>query len=732
MGRMFLAALLAMLTGCSAGNGGQPTEDPHPSLMFKSSHKDLILERSDREPYATVLARIQERAQRDWREAVTEYWDHDAHGQNAQIARANAILAWLYDDRVAAEKAIAFFDGLTTNFEDHENWDVNIRMPAVLMSATDTWDLLSATPWFTENKASVARDKITQITAKFYEGFVVDDTLRMFALGFSQNNHPIRTACAIGYPALLFTDHPKASAWLDWAVSELAYLWGENGQYVQADGGVSEGPHYFDFALAPSIAFFIALDNRIDPERSFRRNCINRRNVDPWQDHGCVDRQSFTFASPIHEQRFWDTALWSLSIRLPSGYRPPLADAETTTFNGGALLPHFGAQGHFRWDWETAAGDLETTRYYNLNPHHLVYFDDSVAAVEPPFTTRFLPAAGNAIFRSGWDADALWMLLMAENGSARKTLHDHVDGTSFTLAAYGEYLLIDTGYYKPNDLDNARTAHSAAHSVIQIDGQGAPDKGLLNDFGDADSFLENTLDGAIFDYAEARQDYRDNQIVRGIVFARNRYFVVADRLSSERIDPREYRWRLHANAGHTAGGSFALEGYGASWEREKAGLQVYLSATVPGLEHLEPPFVEDVAPHVHQFDEHRTLGHHAVYDGTVTAAAPDFLGILAPYGTDAAPGAPDSPLTVTLISASEGQAAYLVTGSDSEDLVFLREPGADQDLTLPDKRVVTSDAALLVLGLSDGAALLARGTRVQMDGATIVELDAESGVAIAE
>ena len=68
---------------------------------------------------------------------------------------------------------------------------------------------------------------------------------------------------------------------------------------------------------------------------------------------------------------------------------------------------------------------------------------------------------------------------------------------------------MDPGYYKPNDLNNALTAHADSHNVILIDGQGAPDKGLLTDFGDTDAFLENTLDGTAFDYAEARQSYRD-------------------------------------------------------------------------------------------------------------------------------------------------------------------------------------------------------------------------------
>ena len=61
-----------------------------------------------------------------------------------------------------------------------------------------------------------------------------------------------------GYVALAFPDHPEATTWADWSFSELEYLWGPQGRYVQPDGGISEGPFYGNFAWAPSALLFVA------------------------------------------------------------------------------------------------------------------------------------------------------------------------------------------------------------------------------------------------------------------------------------------------------------------------------------------------------------------------------------------------------------------------------------------------------------------------------------------
>ncbi len=125
----------------------------------------------------------------------------------------------------------------------------------------------------------------------------------------------------MGYAALAFEDHEHSAEILDWAMSELDYLWGPTGRYVQSDGGVSEGPFYYSFGFSPSMAFFIAVHNRADPARLYNRNCLNRSTQDPWAGHGCVRGESFSFENPLHSDYFRASADWAISLRTATGQR---------------------------------------------------------------------------------------------------------------------------------------------------------------------------------------------------------------------------------------------------------------------------------------------------------------------------------------------------------------------------------------------------------------------------
>ena len=721
--------LLPLLSACQPDDGApqQPGDDTapgaveHPTLMVTAAQKPLVLERLERAPYDAILAEIQDRAAREPRQPEGDTWDHSVWSHNADIAQNSALLAWLLDDEEAAAIARDALAALEDDFHTNQTWDVNIRMPHVLMGYTNALDLLLGADAISEEEAAAAGEKITTINREFYERYVETDTYRLIALYPSQNNHPIRTAAAIGYVALAFPDDPDAQDWADWAFSELDYLWGPGGQYVQPDGGVSEGPFYYGFAWGVSTALFIAAENAMDPEMVLSRDCTNRQTVEPWAGHGCTDGEAFTFDNPLYSELYRASVDWSLSLRMPAGHRPPLADAYFNPFNGAALLTAFVEDAErYRWDWESNPVDpLHMTHGADLLAHHLVYFDDTVPAAEPPWTSRILPDAGNAIFRSGWGEDALWGLLVAEHGSARMTLHDHVDGTSFTVAAYGDYLLIDPGYYKPSSLDNARTAHADAHNVILIDGQGAPDKGLLTDFGDADAFLVRGLDAGLVDHAEAQQRYEETDIQRSFLLVRDRYFVVADRLTSAVTAPRRHAWRLHLGAGRDLGGTVSLREDGADIAQASGSAAIYLAATAPGLEMEEVALDEELtAPHVHEYDRSRTVGHHAVIEGAVEAAAPGFLAVVAPHRTGAEAGAEDGPLDVQAVAAAAGQAAWVVETAAGPDLVLARSPGADEALTLADGRVLRTDAEVAVLSLEDAALTLrVGGSYLSLDGA---------------
>ncbi|WP_437898125.1 heparinase II/III domain-containing protein [Sorangium sp. So ce124] len=730
------AALTAAACGTDAPGPSEPRDTGvHPRLLARPEHRDLLRSRVDREPYASILATLKRRAGRPYEEEPDPAsWDYKTNGNNASTAQANALLAWAFEDRAAADKAREFLRRLETNWDTNTVLDMNIRMAKVLMGYTNAWDLLSATPWFPAEESAQAESKITDITGQFFAKYLEQDFYRDLLLRPAQNNHPIRTADAIGYVALAFPDHPAASTWWNWSISELDYLWGPEGQYVQPDGGASEGPYYSGFAWGPTAAFFIALDNALEGEVAFTRDCRTRSDQDPWAGHECVEGEQGALEVPLRGGLFTKAVDWSLSLRLPWGSRPPVDDGVFTPFNGGPLLTSFGGGGEYLWDWEQNRGDPQAMEFgSDLIAHHLLYLDDAVAPEAPRFLTRFFPDAGNAVFRSDWGDDARWLLLLAEHGSARKAIHDHVDGTSFSLAAYGEYLLIDAGYYKPDSLDNAKTSQSPSHNVILIDGRSAPDKGLFDDFGDADAFLRNTHDGDAVDYAEAHQDYQDTHVERSVAFIDGRYFVVGDRLSTSHPAARKHAWRLHGYAGLTSGGTFELLPDGGRWERARAGVEARVQSTSPGLAVVEPPYTPLTVPHVHEFEEDRKAADHAVIDATVEAEAPGFLAVLLPYkvGVDAGP---DAPLQAAPIEAGPGVVAWQIESDGGTDVAVLRSKGAPEALELPGGQVLETDAELVVLRIEGERpfALMARGTRVVVDGKPRVTSPDASGLAVEE
>jgi hypothetical protein len=716
MNRLGILAALGLLAACKGDpkvapvDSAAPAGPVYPHLIATPDLLDVVRERKDRAPYDTVWAVVVEQSNEELRVPNPEDWDHSAHGTNARIAQAAAFIAWVDDDAEAADRAKAALDTLEAGIDLSDNWDLNIRLARPVMCGANAVDLLLGSGHATEAEADVWRTVIGDIGAQAYERWVVDDAMRQIALGFSQNNHPLRTAAAIGYAAMAAPDHEGAQERLDWAVSEYDYLLGPTGQYIQADGVVSEGPHYYGFGIGAVLPLLIGVENATNlgqagVDETYVRNCINRQDVDPWEGHGCVDGEEFVFSNPLQDPVFISTSDWSLSQRLPTGHRPPRADSYLVSVNGIALLTHWGAPSYLAWDFvDNADAPFEMGKGMDLVPYHLLYADLPETREPPTWTSRFFVDGGEANFRSGWDEDARWLMLAAEHGAARKTLHDHVDGTSFQVAAYGDYLLVDTGYYKPVELDNAKTAHAPSHNVLLIDGQGAPDKGLLNNFGDTDAWLEGIVEEDAIEWADARMEFEQAELVRGVGMARGRYFVVADRLSTQVAEPREHRWRLHLNAGFDAGGDWWLDDEGPGLERDSGGLRVYLGSTdaTPAFE--EPPYTPLTAPHVHLFDGDREARDHAVVDGVVSGIAPGFLAVVAPFKVGAEDGA-DAPLDVQALDAGADAVAWRIRGVDFDDVVWLRGPGALNTLQV-DERTLSSTDAVLWTALDGSDALI--------------------------
>ncbi len=702
--------------------GLPPRPDFAPSLLVKPEDKARLLDRITREPYSQILEQIQGYAARDHYDFPEPDTFDSNEQRNAQVAQAAAFLAWLLDDVDMAEKARDFMDKLSDNYASHTDFDIDIRITTTLVGYSNALDLLRGANMIPEDEAQAVEDKLTTITSAFYHDYVLDEINRIMSIHLTQNNHPIRTAVAIGYVAMAFPEYPEAEQWANWAFSELDYLWGPDGQYVAEDGGVCEGPLYFRFAYAPSLALFLAWENRIGESRTLLRDCINRQDEGHWAGYECTDGEPFVFQNPLYADRFQNTSDWFLALRMPDGRRPPMEDSNLMDQNGSGIMATLQNRPELLWDWYN--NHMNMGGGMDLQVEHLLWVSEDMEPVFPTWTHRVMPTAGQAIFRSGWDEDARWAMLTAEHGAVRTDIHDHIDDGSFTFSAYGEYLLIDPGYYKPNKANNAVTAQTDAHNLLTIEGEEVPPKGLLLNFGGADAFLKNEVLYDDLAYVEAWQDIDVSRTERSMLMLHGRYLAVVDRIVTPVTEARKHRWRLHGYAGYSSGGTYNLTSSGATWERTQAGVDVYLSSTEPGLTFSEPPNVEDDAPRVHSFGN--GVEYHGVMDGEITAISPGFLAIAAPYRVGATAGAEDGRLTVTALtvdSVASGVTAWLVTYAGGEDLLLLRQSDAPEQLTLSNGSAIETDAAFVFTTLSGdkSMSLMARGSFLKVNSSSVFE-----------
>ena len=262
-----LALLAWALSGCAED---VPPPEPvvvYPHLAVRADQKSAILARLADAPFDALYAQIVARAERDFTVPEEGKWDWRAYNKNACISQASSFLAWLHDDAERAEKPRRYFRELATDYENHNSWDLNIRMPYMAVCGVHAWDFLMGSGFFPAEEASAAQDKLVHIAQAHFEHYVMDPFYRYTALEVTQNNHPLRTASTLALTGMAFPDAPGARDWLGWALAEYDYLFSEEGHYIQAEGGVSEGPHYYFFGISAVLSALIAAENGWDASR---------------------------------------------------------------------------------------------------------------------------------------------------------------------------------------------------------------------------------------------------------------------------------------------------------------------------------------------------------------------------------------------------------------------------------------------------------------------------------
>lgn len=354
-------------------------------------------------------------------------------------------------------------------------------------------------------------------------------------------SHPIRFISMTGLSGLaLYDDLPEAKEWLEYAQGFYKNQfppWGGD------DGGWGEGNAYW------------------------RGNLEHAR----FQDALCAIGSSEAYANPFWRQTGYFPVYFVQPYKHTAFGDTPNAGKFNLEPIVAAAVERLARR--FQDGYLTAYADLQNKDERSLESQGLYYFDERYPSgfeyVLRDFATRKepLPAAKNLaeLPQARWFRDVGWVGMHSALGRPDEDImlsfksspygsfsHSHADQNSFILNAWGENLLINSGYreYHRSPHHKAYTQQTLSKNAILIDGKGqkpqvknAPGKVLGMEVGDRFVW-------AAGDASEAYNTLQEKPIVeearRDVVMVDKRYFITRDRVRL--TEPKPVSLQLHAES----------------------------------------------------------------------------------------------------------------------------------------------------------------------------------------
>ncbi|SFR53157.1 Heparinase II/III-like protein [Yoonia tamlensis] len=357
---------------------------------------------------------------------------------------------------------------------------------------------------------------------------------------FPYDSHAVRAVSAVLIPAsiAMLDEEPEAREWLDYSIEFLFTVYSPWGD---ADGGWAEGPHYWMTGMAylTEAANLLKLFSGI--------NLYDR----PFFQH-TGDMPLYTKAPDTRRATFGDDSTMGDLPCLKIGYN--LRQFAGVTGNGA-----------YQWYYDEIKRNDQGTEmaFYNygwwdLNFDEMLYRTDwpVVDAVPPSDIAKlkFFEGIGWTAIQHRMDDPAKHIQFVMKSSPFGSISHSHGDQNAFCLAAYGEDLAVQSGYYVAfnSSMHQEWRKQTVSKNAILINGKGQ--------YAGRDKSLQMQSVGKIL-AAEERDDHvyikgdataayqlvtpEVTNVTREVYFVRDSYFVIVDSIdASEEV---EIEWRLHAN-----------------------------------------------------------------------------------------------------------------------------------------------------------------------------------------
>lgn len=498
---------------------------------------------------------------------------------------------------------------------------------------------------------------------------------------YNPNNHGIMISSTLGLAAIVLnnteSDDPNLQPinWINAGMWNLDNTLWRAEEYLprvaEPDiiAGYFEGPNYFQYGFQNAFPFIRAMWNFLpDGEYQFTYDGIERTIRHPWYDD--------------NYHRLYE---WMNLIRMPNGGSPSIHDSGA---NFGTTITALSGKSEFN-----IANPNYDYRNIWIRSQYIATNVDHGTFDKPLF--QALPEAGSLIFRSAWDdSEAVYMHLIGKKGIALSgaKAHHQADATSFQIYYNGEILAYDEGYSGANYRDYVSKATD--HNLILVNGQGP---GVpIGEFVSPDNevFIENFFDTKNIDYGELRATWQGADIVRKVLFLRDRYFIMTDFVKANTVN--DYQYQLHVNGlldneANTNIGRLETDfpNHNILLTKNDSKLQGHFSAR-GGVSTYS--VLNDTIYNGNSYKEHSNV---LVHKNGVEAT--EFMTILYPYQEDAN-------AEITEIEIDENVIANLIITEGVKDLIITRSDGelsSISDAQLPEELSVIGDVSLLSFDVQD-------------------------------
>jgi MYXO-CTERM domain-containing protein len=674
------AAAETWLVGEMTGSGD------HPRTLFDGpDDADLVRDRLQREPYATLFRGIAARAEQ---EVALDDHEIGIEQGKGNIARSAAYLFYLdrtvdndgaivpFPDEAARDamglKAATYLRSMLTESRAKGIVDfiLDIHTAQELHLWADTLDLLlGADRDVLGDERGAAIQGVADLAADFYADFHAANWIYTRSL---VNNHRSKSAAALGLAAIVLNGEDfevafddgryEPQRWMEFAVLNCDMVLRDI--LSDADGGYAEAGGYLVYSGIDHVPFLWAW-HRYTGAASL--TVAPDPAAPPFHVLGL--EQPYTipdlWSAPWLERQL----LWAIRTGMPDGTFPPYDDCTpgSALFWGAFVGEEFEHAALYRWAWEqvgqVAGGSVDTA------PLLLATYDDAIEARSPDecglAPHQVLPWSGQVVFRSGWERDATYAMLLCEHGKAASWAqtrwgqyidgaggHEHPDVGSILLHAHGEPLVIDSGYLGWNDHEKVNGVTN--HNLILVDGEG-PDRTHLvvppfeidDDGGfvlldptleggwsaarDGQGYLtaaEVTTPGVALAQVVTRYDVlaTETDLRRRATFLDDRFLVLHDRVLTRDAEPHSITHQLHLNCGGTSGGELILADGGAICTREGAQLRALVLSPLEATQTTR----EDVHDEWQWAERTHTVLETTVQAGSDADSGARFLTVLLP------------------------------------------------------------------------------------------------------